>query len=234
MITIGSRRFLLSTLWLLLITACPAVTMRAAALPDDVVVQSGAAFTQGLRVNIVTPGDVQLGTNTAIKPLAPRYGRFGLYTSTAVQAAHPFRVLTLAVTALIPAHGLLMAAVRTALPHGPWSPWHDMNVTVPAIIQGTTATRWQYRLSLSADTLSDSPRVQQVTIRTIPLPPGYPTSQPPLIVGPSYEVFATREGLVGGTTANGHRIRAHDHFVALPSDTVLACDGCQDYTVTVS
>ena len=32
----------------------------------------------------------------------------------------------------------------------------------------------------------------------------------------SYRIFATREGLVGGTTANGHVITPHDRFVALP------------------
>jgi hypothetical protein len=35
-------------------------------------------------------------------------------------------------------------------------------------------------------------------------------------------VFATREGLVGGTTANGHVIVPNDHFVALPSRRALA------------
>jgi len=34
-------------------------------------------------------------------------------------------------------------------------------------------------------------------------------------------VYATREGLVGGTTANGHVIVPHDHFVALPSRRAL-------------
>ncbi|MGI8965870.1 MAG: hypothetical protein ACR2H1_07250, partial [Limisphaerales bacterium] len=50
---------------------------------------------------------------------------------------------------------------------------------------------------------------------------------------PTYRVFATREGLVGGRTANGHIIRSRDHFVALPSGTVLDCDGCRTYTVTI-
>lgn len=36
-----------------------------------------------------------------------------------------------------------------------------------------------------------------------------------------YYVYATREGLVGGTCANGHVIVSHDHFVALPSFKVL-------------
>jgi len=38
---------------------------------------------------------------------------------------------------------------------------------------------------------------------------------------PRYRIFATREGLVGHTTANGHVIRHRDHFVALPSRTAL-------------
>src|SRR5690348_8736170 len=33
----------------------------------------------------------------------------------------------------------------------------------------------------------------------------------------TYKVYATREGLVGHTTANGHRVAPADHFVSLPS-----------------
>src|SRR5205085_10294170 len=32
-----------------------------------------------------------------------------------------------------------------------------------------------------------------------------------------FQVIASREGLVGGTTACGHTIQSGDHFVALPS-----------------
>jgi hypothetical protein len=38
-------------------------------------------------------------------------------------------------------------------------------------------------------------------------------------------VFATREGLVGGTTANGHTVRPSDHFVSLPSRSGLSAKG---------
>jgi len=48
---------------------------------------------------------------------------------------------------------------------------------------------------------------------------------------PTYSIYATREGLVGNHTANGHLIASHDHFVALPSNTVLDCNGCSTYTV---
>ncbi|MHB8605595.1 MAG: fibronectin type III domain-containing protein [Thermoplasmatota archaeon] len=46
-------------------------------------------------------------------------------------------------------------------------------------------------------------------------------------------VFATREGLVGGTTANGHTIVSHDHFVALPSPRALGTDGGHEFMVTI-
>lgn len=47
-------------------------------------------------------------------------------------------------------------------------------------------------------------------------------------------VFATRLGMVGATTANGHVIRAYDHFVALPSVDVLCSRGGYEYEVRVS
>jgi hypothetical protein len=37
----------------------------------------------------------------------------------------------------------------------------------------------------------------------------------------TFRVYATREGLVGGTTSSGHVITANDHFVALPSTKAL-------------
>jgi len=57
--------------------------------------------------------------------------------------------------------------------------------------------------------------------------PGRPCEVPrpssPLEKG-THLVFATREGLVGGTTANGHVIQERDHFVALPSRRALCPD----------
>jgi hypothetical protein len=48
-----------------------------------------------------------------------------------------------------------------------------------------------------------------------------------------YSVFATREGLVGGTTSNGHVITERDHFVALPSRRALSPRNTSDYSVKV-
>lgn len=53
-------------------------------------------------------------------------------------------------------------------------------------------------------------------------------------VAPTYRVFATREGLVGHRTANGHRIQPRDRFVALPSWSVLSSRGGYEYQVRVT
>ncbi|MBA2753332.1 MAG: hypothetical protein H0U40_02560 [Chloroflexia bacterium] len=45
-----------------------------------------------------------------------------------------------------------------------------------------------------------------------------------VVLGPgTYRVTATREGLVGGRTSNGHVIVADDHFVSLPACTATSC-----------
>ncbi|KPV49379.1 hypothetical protein SE17_32995, partial [Kouleothrix aurantiaca] len=56
--------------------------------------------------------------------------------------------------------------------------------------------------------------------------------EPP--TAPTYTVFATREGLVGHRTANGHRIQARDRFVALPSASVVASNGGTEFQVRVT
>ena len=56
---------------------------------------------------------------------------------------------------------------------------------------------------------------------------------PPTAVPPTMRVWATREGLVGARTANGHVIESNDRFVALPSRKVLNQLGGNDYTVTI-
>jgi hypothetical protein len=57
-----------------------------------------------------------------------------------------------------------------------------------------------------------------------------PAEQP----APSYKVFATREGLVGRRTANGHRIRERDRFVALPCYCALSSNGGAEFQVRVA
>ncbi|HEX5501266.1 MAG TPA: SH3 domain-containing protein [Thermomicrobiales bacterium] len=69
-------------------------------------------------------------------------------------------------------------------------------------------------------------------------PPTRAQAQAPPVVpfagAVTYRLFATREGLVGGTTANGHVITPRDHFVALPSATALAAKDGHDKQVLIT
>lgn len=60
-----------------------------------------------------------------------------------------------------------------------------------------------------------------VTTVSVPLQAA-PTAHETRALAPTYRIFATREGLVGQQTANGHIIQPRDHFVALPSWRVLS------------
>lgn len=53
-------------------------------------------------------------------------------------------------------------------------------------------------------------------------------------LAPTYTIFATREGLVGHETANGHIIQPNDRFVALPSPDVLCSYQGHEYQVRIT
>lgn len=61
-----------------------------------------------------------------------------------------------------------------------------------------------------------------------------PAEEPGQALAPTYRVFATREGLVGRMTANGHIIKPRDRFVALPSWSVLAPKGTDKFRVRLT
>ncbi len=68
--------------------------------------------------------------------------------------------------------------------------------------------------------------VPSFMVHAVTAAPAHPSSASPTIVAESasnvtFRVYATREGLVGGTTSSGHVITVNDHFVALPSFKAL-------------
>lgn len=91
--------------------------------------------------------------------------------------------------------------------------------------------------------MRDNHPTDQVTLRyrhqmvarksSLPAQPSTNLSRAPSGIAAT-TVFATREGLVGGTTANGHLIRPRDHFVALPYREVLCSLGGNEFQVALS
>lgn len=120
--------------------------------------------------------------------------------------------------------------VRGRMPGGAWSEWRSGTSTAPAHLRQPSA-EIQVRLLLTADSTPAEPAVRGLRLDArlrpdlrIAAPPGEPAA---------YQVIATREGLSGGRTANGHIIRSHDLFVALPSSQALAESGGSEYSVKV-
>jgi hypothetical protein len=105
---------------------------------------------------------------------------------------------------------------------GRWSEWLEAD---PATLPESTRVV-QARLVRTATSTGAGP----ITLTATNLPG--PRAAVPA-AGATFKVFATREGLVGKTTANGHVITARDHFVALPSRRGLSTSGNGDYTVRI-
>ncbi|GAB3939792.1 hypothetical protein GCM10029976_056570 [Kribbella albertanoniae] len=111
-----------------------------------------------------------------------------------------------------------------------WSEWTPATAGTPTALPGAS-DQVQLRIIVSAPPTGAQPWVADATVLPTDkvAPSGMSIQAAPL----KSRVFATREGLVGGTTANGHVIVNRDHFVALPSRRGLASNGSGNYSVKV-
>ncbi|MEH0821129.1 MULTISPECIES: hypothetical protein [unclassified Micromonospora] len=145
-----------------------------------------------------------------------------------VTAPHPLAVPANRVRADIAATSGRDGAVEVAARgwrSGAWTEWRS--VSGEAVFD-QPVTRVQIRVALTAERPTATP-----TLRTVRLVADSVAAVTAATPGLTYRVYATREGLVGGTTANGHVIVSRDHFVALPSARGLAPKNTGDYTVRV-
>ncbi|MFO7191974.1 MAG: hypothetical protein DIU77_006990 [Thermocrispum agreste] len=155
----------------------------------------------------------------------------GTLTFPAKHMQHPVNRVAARVDAAIPDGTEVAVDVRGKRPDGTWSEWTEVLPDTPAVLPNRTKTV-QARLVLTAPPDARSPQVARIELSASYDASAKPTAE---VAGPAegYRVFATREGLVGGTTANGHVIVARDHFVALPSRRGLADKNSGNYTVQV-
>ena len=134
------------------------------------------------------------------------------------------------VTADVPPGAQVIVAVRGIRDDGTWSEWDDAGPGDPAQLPEVTS-EIQVRVTLvaSADGAGPALRRLWLTADRSPVGFGVPAPTAPL----TSRVFATRIGLVGNDTANGHEVERADRFVALPSRRGLSPRGAGDYTVRV-
>ncbi len=153
--------------------------------------------------------------------------------------------VTAKVTADVPPGAQVLVDVRGLRADGTWSGWVTASPGGPAVLPEPT-TQVQVRATLVAGDHGAGPALQRLWLSadrtraavpagptTIPITPGAGAPASRAVPAVSSRVFATREGLVGGTTANGHVVAVRDHFVALPSRRGLSPRGTGDYTAKV-
>ncbi|PTL81950.1 hypothetical protein [Vitiosangium sp. GDMCC 1.1324] len=121
--------------------------------------------------------------------------------------------------------------VRTA--NGAWTEWSTTR-SGEAVRLPRGGTEVQVRLALQADEHGRGPVVREVKLEgTLEGGTASLSDVQTLATPLTYRIYATREGLVGGTTANGHVIKSYDRFVALPSRRALASNGGSEYQVRI-
>ncbi|MGA6163431.1 hypothetical protein [Amycolatopsis magusensis] len=119
----------------------------------------------------------------------------------------------------------VLVDVRGLRADGRWTEWVEAAPGIPAALPSATRSV-QARLVLPGPA-----GVEVGALKVTAWHAAVALTDPTLAV--TYRVFATREGLVGGTTANGHKIVQRDHFVALPSRRGLAGKNQGNYSVKV-
>jgi hypothetical protein len=112
-----------------------------------------------------------------------------------------------------------------------WTEWHRTAPGAPAELPWAVS-RVQARVTLQADERGAAPALRGLRL-TADAGARAKHLREATTAAFSARLFATREGLVGGTTANGHVIRPNDHFVALPSRRGLSPRDSHAYSVKV-
>ncbi|QNE20155.1 hypothetical protein F1D05_22400 [Kribbella qitaiheensis] len=164
-----------------------------------------------------TMGSVEIRQRSGIANLAPVH--FGAATSAVVVGYQ----------AGTPDSSTAEVDVR-ALVKNQWSEWTPAASGTPTALPAAS-DQVQLRIIVLAPPKGAKPWVSNVSVQpTNTVEAGKMTLQAAALKS---RVYATREGLVGGTTANGHVIASRDHFVALPSRRGLASNGSGTYTVKV-
>lgn len=206
--------------------ALPTTAAAAPARHDTGWTQTAADVVSS--TNIRTHGSDSTLSDPARHPTSRHQpGGYGTETLAAHRLDTPARSVRARLRADQPAGAHVTVEVRGQRSPGQWTQWHDATAA-DRIDLGAPVSTVQARLTLTGT--HAAPRVHRLRLTTV----AGPTTAPQLTdTALTADVFATREGLVGGTTANGHVITAEDHFVALPSSAALASNGGDEYQVQV-
>lgn len=179
-------------------------------------------------------GMYHLAANTGPAPaMMGEYARFGMLDSSPARLPL-FQSVKVQYRPLVPAGTEAFVAVRASADGQQWGEW-EWNIANGATVTFDGEQQWaQYRVVLLG-AMDRSPRVSAVTLTPVARYSAQGMyKRAAKGVAPTYRLRVTRQGMVGGRTANGHIIKRGDMFVSLPSWTSLSSKGGKEYMVRLS
>ena len=132
----------------------------------------------------------------------------------------------------VPAGAQVVVAVRGIRDDNTWSEWREAEPGSPARLEQPTF-QIQVRVTLVAAPDGSGPALRRLGLTAERGPQRFAAPDPTTTTPLTSRVFATRIGLVGNDTANGHEVVRDDRFAALPSRRSLSPRGEGDYTARV-
>lgn len=180
-------------------------------------------------------GHFQLSPEAEATPAAiGAWDRYGMVDAARTRFERTFESVRVTYNATMPVGTESHVAVRASADGRRWSEW-IWDVTSGARVSFGTANTWvQHRVIMFGND-GRTPSVGQVQV----IPESYDlysrsTYNAAPAVAPTYRLRVTRQGMVGGRTANGHRITPKDMFVSLPSWSSLSSKNGKEYMVRLS
>lgn len=159
------------------------------------------------------------------------YDRIGMYDAAPITFSSSFNRITIRYQRTAPQGTSARVDVRMQAADGRWTEWEtDVQSGANVRFSGRHVAA-QYRVILLGS-IDETPAIGAVSFtergfeRSL-LADGAKTA-------PTYRLRVTRQGMVGGRTANGHIITENDFFVSLPSRRALSSLDGQEYKVRLS
>lgn len=180
-------------------------------------------------VNVRSDGGVLSLRNDAVYRKPGSIGSQGYLLLAEQKLGKQVNQVNAKVTADAPKGTTVEVDVRGKLTGNDWTEWQPADSETARFSSAVSTV--QVRIGLRSQTGDATAKVSDVALSADlgPQTNDFAAAAAPL----TYRIFATREGLVGGTTANGHVIKSRDHFAALPSGRALAPKGTGNYTVRI-
>lgn len=214
---------LLACVWLvpLIVTSAAAKSVPA----------SGRVVAQA--VDVMSDGTVQLAADAQSAPeIYGSFRAFGLYDSPLTTFSKASNRIQVRYQRQASADSAVRVDVRGRRSDGLWSEW-QLDVASGATLTFARPIRAaQYRAVLLSN--DDSRPSVGVVSLSAQRSDRRAMAGAAAAVAPTYRLRVTRQGMVGGRTANGHIITENDVFVSLPSGRALSSLGGNEYQVRLS